>query len=104
MSEQTEILHKPHFISQVPEHLIAGKSIDERWLYEQQSIQSQKQDWMIDQLVSGAKKSQELEALTTEHAKAIKALVNYKYYLAGIIVGLTVLWDTIKGSIFGHNK
>lgn len=51
----------PTFRPDVPEPLLHGATQRDRWMYEQQSIQRQQNDWIIMQLQDGKKRFEQAD-------------------------------------------
>ena len=52
----------PRFEPDVPEPLLRSLSPEQRWIYEQSSIQSQQNRWMIEQMCAGDERFGKIEA------------------------------------------
>jgi hypothetical protein len=53
------MMTKPEFKPDVPEPLLHGATQRDRWMYEQQSIQRQQNDWIIDRMAVGERRFEE---------------------------------------------
>jgi hypothetical protein len=67
-------LEKPKFKSTIPEHLLNGLSQAEKFLYEQQSVQTQKLDWIVDRTIDADTKRQELEVSIKTCQESVSAV------------------------------